>query len=52
MIEQEQWVYDFIKKNPNGITVKIGRENQNTPPGELQFDYGYLFGEGPINWYN
>ena len=30
MIEQEQGFYDLIKQNPEGITVKIGRENQNT----------------------
>lgn len=29
MIEQEEWVYELIKKNPAGINVKIGRENNN-----------------------
>lgn len=28
MIEQEQGLYELIKQNPAGITVKIGRENQ------------------------
>ena len=30
MIEQEQGFYDLIKQNSTGITVKIGRENQNS----------------------
>lgn len=30
MIEQEQGFYDLIKQNPTGITVKIGRENENS----------------------
>ncbi len=29
MIEHEEWIYDLIKKNPAGINVKIGRENNN-----------------------
>lgn len=29
MIEEEDRVYDLIKKNPVGINVKIGRENNN-----------------------
>jgi heat-inducible transcriptional repressor len=27
MIEREDWVYNLIKKNPTGINVKIGTEN-------------------------
>ena len=30
MIEQEQGFYDLIKQKSTGITVKIGRENQNS----------------------
>ena len=30
MIEQEDGIYDLIQKNPIGINVKIGRENNNT----------------------
>ncbi|RDU35433.1 heat-inducible transcriptional repressor HrcA [Neobacillus piezotolerans] len=30
MIEQEQPVYELIKKSPAGITIRIGRENDNT----------------------
>lgn len=30
MIEQEDRIYDLIRKNPVGINVKIGRENDNT----------------------
>ncbi|WP_110926922.1 heat-inducible transcriptional repressor HrcA [Bacillus massiliglaciei] len=30
MIEQEKGFYDLMQQNPSGITVKIGRENQNT----------------------
>lgn len=30
MIEQEQGLYDLIKQNSTGITVTIGRENQNS----------------------
>ena len=30
MIEQEDRIYDLIRKNPVGINVKIGRENNNT----------------------
>lgn len=30
MIEHEQGFYDLIKQNPVGITVKIGRENENS----------------------
>ncbi|HLO11910.1 MAG TPA: heat-inducible transcriptional repressor HrcA [Pseudoneobacillus sp.] len=29
MMEQEQWIYDFIRQNQSGIHVKIGRENNN-----------------------
>lgn len=29
MIEHEEWIYELIKKNPKGINVKIGRENNN-----------------------
>lgn len=29
MIEHEDWIYQLIKKNPTGINVKIGRENDN-----------------------
>lgn len=30
MIEHEDWVYDLIKKNPTGINVKIGTENNSS----------------------
>lgn len=30
LIEQEQGFYDLIKQNSRGITVKIGRENENS----------------------
>ena len=30
MIEQEDGIYDLIQKNPIGIKVRIGRENNNT----------------------
>lgn len=30
MIEQEDGIYDLIRKTPSGITVKIGRENNNS----------------------
>ncbi len=30
MIEQERPVYELIKNNPAGITIKIGRENDNS----------------------
>lgn len=30
MIEQEDGIYDLIQKNPIGINVKIGRENNNS----------------------
>ena len=28
LIEQEDGFYDIIRKNPSGIHIKIGRENQ------------------------
>lgn len=30
MIEQEDGIYDLIQRNPIGINVKIGRENNNS----------------------
>ncbi|MFD2446121.1 heat-inducible transcriptional repressor HrcA [Bacillus sp. CGMCC 1.16607] len=30
MIEQEQWIYNFIRQKQSGIHVKIGRENNNS----------------------
>lgn len=30
MMEQEQWIYSFIRPNEAGIQVKIGRENNNS----------------------
>ncbi|MFE8703224.1 heat-inducible transcriptional repressor HrcA [Cytobacillus sp. FJAT-54145] len=30
MIDQEQGIYDLIRKNPSGIHVKIGKENNNS----------------------
>jgi heat-inducible transcriptional repressor len=29
MMEQEQWIYNYIRQNDSGINVKIGRENNN-----------------------
>jgi heat-inducible transcriptional repressor len=29
MMEQEQWIYEYIRSNQSGIRVKIGRENNN-----------------------
>ncbi|OLS41633.1 heat-inducible transcriptional repressor HrcA [Bacillus sp. MRMR6] len=30
MIDQEEWIYNLIKKDSAGINVKIGRENNNS----------------------
>jgi heat-inducible transcriptional repressor len=30
MIDQEEWIYNFIRKNSAGLNIKIGRENNNS----------------------
>ena len=45
LIEQEDGFYDIIRKNPSGIHVKIGRENNNSAMDDCSIDYCILF-----NW--